>query len=91
MLDEKYLTFLQESREFVTRRSRELNNSFHVYMVVKANTVSFMPDINRVGLSNDLSNLLGGSNEELSWMLMHYGLFEFFSKDTRNQFYFEFL
>lgn len=93
MLDAQYVQFIQESREYVARHIREnpVKNQFHVYMMVKANTTTFIPDISRIGLSNELSSLLGGSQEELSWMLMHHGLFEFFSKETRNQLYYQFL
>lgn len=60
-------------------------------MIVRSNLSTFTPDINRIGLSNALSRLLGGSSEQLTWFLLHCGLFEFFSKDTRNQFYFSYL
>ncbi|KAL4484283.1 hypothetical protein ABPG72_006394 [Tetrahymena utriculariae] len=87
--DKQFEEFLVDARQYLKQIITK--NKFQFYMVVRSNVHTLTHDIAKFGLSEGLCQLLGGNGDQIGSLILRRGLFEFFSKETRNNFYFYYL
>ncbi|KAL4455848.1 hypothetical protein ABPG74_003258 [Tetrahymena malaccensis] len=87
--DKQFEEFLVDARQYLKQIITK--NKFQFYMIVRSNVHTLTHDIAKFGLSEGLCQLLGGNGDQIGSLILRRGLFEFFSKETRNNFYFYYL